>query len=268
MYKLIAIDMDGTLLRRDNTISERTKRSINSTIKKGVKVVLASGRPIEGLTRYLDELNLSGHDDYVMSFNGSLIQNVQTKKIIFKRTLTGAHLKELYAISKKINVNIHAFTTKGCITPKMSEYTAYEGHINGIEVHIVDFDKIPDNEVVIKVMFVDPEEKLEKAMRMLPEYVYEDYTVVRSAPFFLEFLNKEASKGLGIKALGHYLGINQEEIICIGDANNDLDMIQFAGLGVAMGNAFKSVKEVADFITSDNDEDGVALVIEKFIGVS
>lgn len=267
MYKLIAIDMDGTLLRKDNTISERTKHSIQNTIKKGVKVVLASGRPLEGLTRYLDELNLSGHDDYVMSFNGSIVQNVRTKKIIFKRTLTGSHLKKLYALSKELGVNIHAFTKEGCITPKMSEYTAYEGHINGIEVHIVDFDSILDNEVVIKVMFVDPEEKLEQAMRLLPQSIYEEYTVVRSAPFFLEFLNKEASKGLGIKALGNYLGINQEEIICIGDANNDLDMIQFAGLGVAMGNAFESVKEVADFITKNNDEDGVALVIEKFIGV-
>lgn len=267
MYKLIAIDIDGTLLKNDKKISEYTKNSIFRTVKKGVKVVLTSGRPIEGIRRYLEELNLVSQQDYVISFNGCIVQNVKTQEIIFKRFLTGRDLKNLYALSKQLGVNIHAFTKQGCIAPKMSEYTIYEGHINEIEVHIVDFDKIDDNEEVIKVMLIDPEEKLEKAMHLLPESVYNEYTVVRSAPFFLEFLNKEASKGLGIKALGDYLGINQEEIICIGDANNDLDMIQFAGLGVAMGNAFDSVKEVADFVTADNEEDGVALVIKKFIGI-
>lgn len=268
MYQLIALDMDGTLLKEDKTISDRTKKAIYGAREKGVKVVLASGRPIEGLNRYLKELDLISPNDYVMSFNGSIVQNTETKQVIFKNILTGKDLKKLYALSKEIGVNIHAFTKKGCVTPVMNEYTQVEGRINGIEVQEVDYEKISEDEDVIKVMFIDPEPVLEEAIKRIPDSFYEDYTIVRSALFFLEFLNKASSKGTGIKALGEYLGIAKEEIICVGDAGNDLDMIEYAGLGVAMGNAFEEVKQAADYVTLTNEEDGVAHVIEKFIGIS
>ena len=268
MYKLIAIDMDGTLLREDKTISDKTKEMIQKANEKGVKIVLASGRPIEGLERYLEELKLVTEEDYVMSFNGSVIQNVKTKEIISKNILKGSDLKVLYKLAQQIGVNIHAFTKQGCVTPIMNEYTKLEGSINGIEVHEVDFNTIDDQEDVIKVMFIDPEPVLAAAMEKIPAHIYEDFTVVRSAPYFLEFLNKASSKGTGVRALAAHLGIQREEIICIGDAGNDLDMIEFAGLGVAMGNAFEEVKAAADYITLDNDADGVAHVIEKFIGIS
>lgn len=268
MYKLIAIDMDGTLLREDKTISDKTKDRIKKSVEKGVKIVLASGRPIEGLERYLEELQLVTEDDFVMSFNGSVIQNAKTKAIISKNILKGSDLKALYRLAKQIGVNIHAFTKQGCVTPIMNEYSQLEGHINGIEVHEVDFNTIDDNEDVIKVMFIDPEPVLAAAIEKIPHHVYEDFTVVRSAPYFLEFLNKASSKGTGVKALAEHLGIKREEIICIGDAGNDLDMIEYAGLGVAMGNAFEEVKAAADYVTLDNESDGVAHVIEKFIGIS
>ena len=265
MYKLIAVDMDGTLLREDKTISDRTKEAIRGAVQKGVKVVLASGRPIEGLERYLNELELTSENDYVMSFNGSLIQNVKTRQIVSKNILKGSDLKKLYALSKEIGVNIHAFTKQGCITPKMNEYTQLEGRINGIEIYEADFDTLSEEEDVIKVMFIDPQPVLEEAMKKIPEAYYEEFTIVRSAPFFLEFLSKKSSKGTAIKALATYLDIQKEEVICIGDAGNDLDMIEYAGLGVAMGNAFEEVKEAANYITLSNEEDGVAHVIEKFI---
>lgn len=268
MYKLIAIDMDGTLLREDKTISDKTKDRIKKSVEKGVKIVLASGRPIEGLERYLEELQLVTEDDFVMSFNGSVIQNAKTKAIISKNILKGSDLKALYRLAKQIGVNIHAFTKQGCVTPIMNEYSQLEGRINGIEVHEVDFNTIDDNEDVIKVMFIDPEPVLAAAIEKIPHHVYEDFTVVRSAPYFLEFLNKASSKGTGVKALAEHLGIKREEIICIGDAGNDLDMIEYAGLGVAMGNAFEEVKAAADYVTLDNESDGVAHVIEKFIGIS
>lgn len=267
MYKLIAIDMDGTLLKEDKTISNRTKLSIQKAVQQGVKVVLASGRPIEGLRRYLEELNLMHEEDYVMSFNGSVVQKTKSQSIISKNILCGKDLKMLYALSRELNVNIHAFTNKGCITPKMNEYTELEGRINGICVQEADFDEIRDDEEIIKIMFVDPQPVLEEAIDKMDKSLYDKYTIVRSAPFFLEFLNKESSKGTAVKALAAYLGIKREEVICIGDAGNDLDMIEYAGLGVAMQNAFEEVKEAADFITKTNEEDGVAYVIEKFIGI-
>lgn len=265
MYKLIAIDMDGTLLKEDKTISSKTKDAIKMATDKGVKVVLASGRPIIGLEPYLAELGLDTEDDYVMSFNGSLVQNSRTKEVVFESALKGTDLKSLYALSKELGVNIHAFDTKGCITPAMSEYTELEGRLNHIEVGIVDFNQVSDDEDIIKIMFVDPEEKLEEAIKKLPADIYDKYTIVRSAPFFLEFLNKESNKGVGVAALAGHLGIKQEEVICMGDAGNDLAMIEYAGMGVAMGNAFEEVKKAANFITLSNEEDGVAFAINKFI---
>jgi hypothetical protein len=266
MYKLIAVDMDGTLLREDKTISKATIKAINKARAKGVKVVLASGRPIEGIERYLDELNLISPEDYVLSYNGALVQNTATKEVISRTVLKGRDLHYLYNLSKELGVNIHSFSTKeGLITPKMSKYTEVEATINGIEVKVKDFEAISDEEEMVKIMMIDEPEVLQAAVDRLPKEVYEKYTVVRSAPYFLEFLNKKANKGEGVKALAENLGLTKEQVICIGDAGNDLHMIQFAGLGVAMGNAFEEIKEIADYVTKSNEEDGVAHVIEKFV---
>lgn len=265
MYKLIALDMDGTLLREDKTISATTKKAIDRAREKGVKVVLASGRPLDGLKSYLAELDLIGEEEYVLSFNGALVQNTKTKEIIAKTALDGRDVKYLYNISREIGVNIHAFLSSGLATPKMSRYTELEADINKIEVNLVDFNTVDDNDEVAKIMMIDEPEILEEGIKKLPQEVYEKYTVVRSAPYFLEFLNKASNKGEGVKALADHLGIEPKEIICIGDAGNDLDMIKYAGLGVAMGNAFPEVKEIANFITKTNEEDGVAHVIEKFV---
>lgn len=265
MYKLIAMDMDGTLLNEQKIISEKTKAAIMKAKQKGVKIVLASGRPLEGIERYLEELYLKSGEDYVLSFNGCLVQNTVTKEIIMKKTLKGKDLHYLYEISKNIGVNIHAFSKEGCITPNMTKYSEVEGEINGIAVQIVDYATINENEDITKIMMVDEPDILEKAIKELPKVVYDKYTVVRSAPYFLEFLNKEGNKGAGIKALAEHLGIKEQEVICIGDAGNDLHMIEYAGLGVAMGNAFEEVKEIANYITKTNEEDGIVEVIEKFI---
>lgn len=266
MYKLIALDMDGTLLTTDKRVSEKNKAAIKAAEANGVKIVLASGRPIIGITKYLNELDLLKDEDYVLSFNGGLVQNTKTQEIVSKLPLKGKDLKNIYKVSKELNINIHAFSAKdGLITPKSSQYTEHEATINGIEINIKDFNDVDDEEDIIKVMMIDPQEILDPAIEKLPAEVYEKYSVFKSAPFFLEFTNKEVDKGLGLKKLGEYLGIKKEEIIACGDAGNDLSMVKYAGLGVAMGNAIKEVKEVANFITTSNDEDGIANVIEKFI---
>lgn len=266
MYKLIALDMDGTLLTSDKVISEKTKIALKKAEEKGVKVVLASGRPLEGISRYLEELDLLKHDDYVLSYNGGVVRNTKTKECVSKAVLKGSDLKRLYKISKELNVNIHAFSVKdGLITPKISKYTQYEADMNNIEITVKDFNEIDDNEEIIKVMMIDPAEILDPAIEKLPKDLYDTYSIFKSASFFLEFTNKEVDKGLGLKKLGEYLGITREEMIACGDAGNDLSMVKYAGLGVAMANATDDVKKNADYITLSNDDDGIAKVVEKFI---
>ena len=266
MYKLVAIDMDGTLLKGDKTVSERTKSAIQSAREMGVTVVLATGRPIEGVSKYLEELDMYTDKDYVLSYNGALVQKTKSKESIAKIALEGSDLHYLKKLSNELGVNIHAFSEeKGLITPKNSKYTEVEANINNIKINEIDIDAISDDEVIIKIMMIDEPEILGPAIDKLPKYVFEKYTVVRSTPYFLEFLNKEVNKGVGVEMLAKHLGIKREEIITLGDAGNDLHMIEYAGLGIAMGNAFDEVKEAADYITDTNENDGVAKAIEKFI---
>ena len=265
MYKLIAIDMDGTLLNDEKKISPANFQAIQQARENGVKVVLASGRPLVGFKRYLEELNLISEDDYAVAFNGALVQSAEGSKVISKMPLTIEDYKNLYKLSKELNVNIHALTEDSVISPKDSEYTRQEASWNGIPSEIIAVDDVDASTTIVKVMFVDKPEIIEEVIKMIPEEVSSKYTVVRSAPFYLEFLNKAVNKGAGVAALAEKLNIKQEEVICIGDAGNDIHMIEYAGLGVAMGNAFPEVKKVANFITKTNEQDGVAHIINKFI---
>lgn len=265
MYKLIAVDMDGTLLKEDKTISYKTHDAVMKAKEKGVKIVLATGRPLEGITDYLNYLGLNSDEDYVVTFNGAVVQSAK-KRVISEILMSGAELKDLYSLSKKLKVHIHAFSPEGCITPQNSKYTQTEAFFNHIAINTVSFDNIEDDAKIIKVMLVDEPEKLDAAISRIPKEYYDKYTIVKSAPYFLEFLNKDANKGTGVKFLAKSLNIKQEETICIGDAGNDLHMIKYAGVGVAMDNAFPEIKAAADYITYSNEDDGVAHVIEKFVG--
>lgn len=266
MYKIIALDMDGTLLDDNKTITEENKKSLMRAKEKGVKVVLSSGRPKDGLIKYLNELELVQDDEYVLSYNGCLVQEAKGGKIIHKVGLKGTDLHYMYTLSREFNVNIHAFSEKhGLITPKMSKYTEVEASLNGIEATIIDFFDIPEDENIIKIMLVDEEDILDAAIHRLPREAYDKYNIVKSAPYFLEIINKNGNKGEGLKALAEYLGVNREEVMAFGDASNDKEMIEYAGLGVAMENAMEEVKEVADYITCNNNEDGIAKVVNRFI---
>lgn len=266
MYKIIALDMDGTLLNDDKVITDKTKNALTKIKEQGVKVVLSSGRPLEGLTYYLNELGLMEDDQYVLSYNGCLVQETKSKKIIHEAVLSGKDLHYFYDLSCNLGVNIHAFSPKrGLITPKISKYTKLEAEINKIDINICDFSEVLEDEEIVKIMFIDEPDILDKAIAKVPKELYDKYVMVKSAPHFFEIIKKGSGKGAGLKALAGYLKVRREEVIACGDAGNDLDMVKYAGLGVAMKNAMDEVKEAADYITSDNNNDGIAKVIDKFI---
>ncbi|KJG09791.1 Cof-type HAD-IIB family hydrolase [Photobacterium kishitanii] len=266
MYKLVALDMDGTLLNSDGAISEHNKQAIAAARAQGVYVVLASGRPIEGMTWALKELNMNSDNDFVLSYNASLIQRVASQEVVRSQTLIGSDAKAIAAIAHDLGVHVHAFSRRqGLITPQHNYYTDHEAKINGLTITLADFAELDDNEEIMKVMIIDDAERLEAAIAQLPPALYQQYTIVRSAPFFLEFMHTNSNKGVGVKALADFLNINQDEVIAMGDAGNDHHMIEFAGLGVAMGNATEETKAIANYITDTNNNSGVAQVIEKFI---
>ena len=265
MYKLIAIDMDGTLLKSDKTLSTETCRVIKKAHSQGIEIVLSTGRPLKGIEQYLKKLDLVSDKDYAVTFNGAVVQNIKTKKIIAEKGLSHEDMFLLYDVSLKLNLNIHAFTHNSVITPKNSRFTKLESDVNHIPLEIINFKDLNQSVDILKILMVEEPIILENAITKLPKYLYDKFTIVKSAPYFLEFLNKSVNKGVGVELLAKNLNIKQEEVICIGDAGNDIHMIKYAGLGVAMGNAFEEVKKIADYITLSNEEDGVAEVIKKFV---
>ncbi|KAE9529866.1 sugar-phosphatase [Testudinibacter aquarius] len=265
-YKLIALDMDGTLLNNEKKISERNKTAILAARQQGVYVILASGRPYIGMQQYMQQLGMTGNDDYVLCFNGAIVERAHDGYVINSKMLQGKDAKFVAQHADRVGLNVHAFSpTRGLITPKANHYTQHEADSNGIDFSLLDFSLLDDHEPIIKTMIIDPPELLDPFAAAVPTALCQRYTVVRSAPFFLEFIHPQANKGAGVAALAQHLNINPEQIICCGDAGNDLHMLQYAGLGVAMGNATEDIKAIADYIAADNNSSGVAEVIEKFV---
>ncbi|MGR6980431.1 Cof-type HAD-IIB family hydrolase [Testudinibacter sp. P27/CKL/0425] len=265
-YKLIALDLDGTLLNTQKAISQRNQDAILAARAQGVYVILASGRPYIGMKKYMQQLGMTGSDDYVLCFNGARVERADDGHVINSKMLSGKDAKRVAYYAQQMGLNTHAFSPeRGLITPQPSHYTQHEADSNFIDFTVIDFDTLDDDEPIIKSMIIDPPELLEKIVTNLPSELAQRYTVVRSAPFFLEFIHPQANKGAGVAALAEHLNIAAEQVICCGDAGNDLHMLQYAGLGVAMGNATDELKAVADYITADHNDSGVAQVIEKFV---
>ena len=126
-------------------------------------------------------------------------------------------------------------------------------------------EEIAKNVLAVKMMMIDDPEILGEAFKKIPKELFEKYTIVRSTPYFIEVLNANASKGMALKELSEHLGLEPSEVMAIGDAENDLSMIEFAGTGVAMGNASETVKAAADYTVATNLEDGVKEAFERWV---
>jgi len=266
MYKLLAVDMDGTLLNSNRMISKVNKKAIKDAVEKGVKVVITSGRGLTGLKNFLSEVQLTGKNQYLIANNGGTIYRTNDFECITYKGLRGSDFKKAYSLSKKLDLYMIAYTHEGPIAAEENEFTRFETEYVGIPVKIIDINSdIDDEDEITKILFSQAEEVLDNKMLQIPKEFYNEYNLVKTMPFVLEVMDKDCNKGYGVKILSEKLGIKKEEIICIGDQANDMEMISYAGLGIAMGNAIDEVKNIAQYITSDNDNDGVAKAIEKFI---
>ncbi|WP_413300314.1 Cof-type HAD-IIB family hydrolase [Bacillus sp. 1P10SD] len=264
-YKMIVLDLDDTLLQDDHTISPRTKQALMDAQEAGVKVVLASGRPTSAMLDIAEELRLKDYGSFILSFNGAKITNCQTGEELFSSTLSPEMVHNLYEVSRSEDVWIHTYVGDYIVTEAGNQYTDVEAAITGLEVFEVDSFVESVNEPVVKVLMLEEPEKLAIVEKKLQEQFAGELSVMRSKPFFLEFTEEGVTKGTSLNQLIGKLGITREEVIAMGDSYNDLAMIEFAGLGVAMGNAPDDIKEKADYVTDTNMNDGVAKVVEKFV---
>lgn len=262
---LVAIDIDGTLLNENNELTQRTIDAINKATAQGVKVVLTTGRPLPGVKPYLKALGLKGDDQYVIPFNGALAQTV-SGKVMTKETLSYQDYRDIEALSRELDVKFHVededliYTTEALI-PK---YTIAESFLVSVQIKHVPVEEMPHKDYS-KGMMIDEPNVIDRVEKAVPAEFHDRFYIVRSMPVFLEFMNKNASKGNALAALTAELGIHQDEVMAIGDQGNDMSMIEWAGLGVAMGNAIDEIKAAAQAITAPNSEDGVAQAIEKYV---
>ena len=265
-YKMIVLDLDGTLTNNKKEITPRTKQALMQAQAAGVHVVLASGRPTYGIVPLAEELKLKDNGGYILAFNGGKIINCTNNEVLFEQKLDEQLVPILFQEAKKAGMEILTYQGEGiAATNKDDEYVQHEAFIN--KMPVTQYDDFLNQLVypINKCLIVgDPTPLHELEIRLAKE-LEGKMDVYRSADFFLECVPLGIDKARALDRLISSLRISREEVIACGDGYNDLSMIRFAGLGVAMANAAKDIQSEADFVTLSNEEDGVAHVIEHFI---
>lgn len=265
-YEILVLDLDGTLTNSEKKITPPTKEAIIDIQKAGKKVVLASGRPTPGVISLADELHLGDYGSYILSFNGARIINCQSKEIIYNKILPNNIAQTIFDIASQYDVDLITYTDKEIISGiAPNQYTELESRINSMEIirvdNFVEYVDFPVN----KFLITGAPELTEQIEEQLKQKFHKFLNIYRSEPFFLEIMPQNIDKAHSLHKLLSSIGMTADQMICCGDGFNDLTMIEYAGLGVAMENAQPIIKKSADYITKSNDEDGVLHVINEFM---
>ncbi|MDO5717892.1 MAG: Cof-type HAD-IIB family hydrolase [Tissierellia bacterium] len=266
-YKLLALDIDGTTLNDDGIISEENIEYISKIIESGIKVTLISGRCQYTLSKIAKQLNLNG---YMSALNGNIIFNLDDEKVVAEHVIDENILMNLLNISQDTDSMLAVF---------IGDYTYVESVDDPIAVDFQKFTEIPfvetgnmidyliENDLthkVNKIAFVDDYEKLKKLRDKIPEELSESLSQVFSLPICLEIFNNKIGKGSALREIANLYDIDRSQIIAIGDGENDIDMLKYAGKGIATENCMSLVKYHADEITVSNNDHAVARVIQKY----
>jgi Cof subfamily protein (haloacid dehalogenase superfamily) len=264
-YKVLVLDIDGTLMNSEKKITEKTKVALRAAQEAGVTIVLASGRPTPGIVPIAKEIGLDEYGGYILSFNGAVVTNFKTGEIVFETVLPHDKIQELYDASQNYGVSIVSYKDGWIVTENVDDkYVEIEARINNMPVVKVDSFVDALTHPVTKCLMLGDGDYLEKVEVEVNNLFGDVLNIYRSEPFFLEIMPQNVDKAYSLERLLAHLNLSRDEMVACGDGFNDLSMVRYAGLGVAMGNAQQVVKEVADFVTASNDEDGLVLVVERF----
>lgn len=265
-YEILVLDLDGTLTNRDKIITPKTKLALMDLLERGKQIVLASGRPTYGVMPLARELQLDAYGGYILSFNGGTILNCKTGETMFSRSLPIESNKKIIDLAEEHGVNILTYEDDSIITPDAScPYAEKESAVNRLELKEVKNIKNYLDFEVPKFMMLDDGDYLSMVEGKVKAALGKHFSVYRSEPYFLEILPRGIDKAQSLERLLGESGLTKDQMIACGDGYNDLSMIRYAGLGVAMDNAVLPVRKAAGYITLSNNEDGIAHVIEKFM---
>lgn len=266
-YKLLVLDVDGTLLNDEREISKRTLAALLKVQQMGVRIVLASGRPTYGLMPLAKTLELGNYGGFVLSYNGCQIIKAQNGEILFERRINPEMLPYLEKKARKNGFAIFTYHDETLITDSPdNEYIKNEALLNNLKIIREDEFSTAIDFAPCKCMLVSDKEKALIGLEQHWEKrLAGTLDAFRSEPYFLEVVPCGVNKANTLGALLEHLGVTREEVIAVGDGVCDVTMLQLAGMGVAMGHSQDSVKVCADYVTASNEEDGVALAVEKLI---
>ena len=265
-YQLIALDLDGTLNNDQKVITPGTLDALMAAQRSGLRLALASARPSPGLFKERDILQMGQFGGILMSYNGGRIVDAATAKVLFETSMDMAQTKQVLRFLQTLPVTpILDDGVQFYVTDKNGYKVDYECANNNMtctEVsNLADFLTFAP----VKILMSAKEDEILHIQQIIRENLPPALTVVQTAPFYLEVIPRTISKGQGIRDICGVLGISPAQVIAFGDAENDIPMLQAAGMGVAMGNAAQKVKEAADFVTRSNNDDGIAYALAQLL---
>ena len=287
MYKIVAVDLDGTMLNKYGIVTEETKQTIKQTIEKGTDVIIASGRPIDSIKTIAEEINSK---KYFIAGNGAIIYDIQKEKIIYEKYIPRQKIIEIAKICEENNISYNIYTEKNIITQDLKynvlyyykenlkkdankitsiikvdsilEYVKNEPNIKCLKITVCDENQTIFKSIVRRLRAIENIDVMD--VSHMSRKVFKQGTEdIEIGYFYTEISSTQVNKWQAIKYLLPILQIKPEEVIGIGDNINDKEMIENAGLGVCMGQSTPVIKEISDEITDSNTEEGVANVLEK-----
>lgn len=261
-FKLVAMDLDDTLLTTGLEITEHTKQILKQVRARGVHVTLATGRMYRSTLPFARELGIT---EPLITYQGALVKEELSGRVYFYRPVPLKTARGVLEKGYELGIHINIYLNDTLFVDGITEEGIGYAKLARVELHpvgnLLDFLK----EDPVKIIFIAEEKLLDKLQPYMEEVFGRELYITRSKPHYLEFMHLQANKGHSLEAVAKALGVAGDEVIAFGDSFNDLPMLRYAGLGVAMGNARPEVKAQADYVTTTNDDEGVARALEKFV---
>lgn len=265
--KMIAVDINDTLLNSQGQMTDTTAITLQQATNRGVKVVLTTSRPLFGISEYLGELNLRGDTQYAITYNGALLQTL-TGRVLKGHTMRRDDIETVAKFGAEHDVHFHFLDEQGhnYVTDSyINPYTVRQAAADHAGIHHVSLDSIRPDFHAAKIVLAGSPATISRIQMDCINQLGSRYYIVRPRPYFIEIMSQTANKGTSLADLSAYLNIAMDEVMAIGDELNDLPMLASAGIPVAMGNARRALKKNATFVTSDNDHNGVARAVRKYV---
>lgn len=262
--KMIAMDLDDTLLDRNLLVSERNRQALRQASQAGITIVLASGRPTAGMRAVADSIGLDSDRAWLVSFNGGCISDWSGQTPVWQEGFSKSEGLDILQLAQTEGLGFLSYDAQGIITPQANQWTQEEARLTGLNVTVYsDLSNHLPALLPKAILLGEPLILARKAIELRERFGMR-WNISLSKPFFLEFTPFGVEKGSALNRLAAHIGLAPSECLAIGDGHNDLTMIEWAGIGVAVANAVQKLKDAADWISPHHDEDAIAHTLERF----